>query len=98
MPMIRLLRAAAALAFAAAAAAVTPAVAGQPISAIDLSDAAAALPPPANTGKPAIVLPPPGLAYPEPKACLPALPCGTRLFGAIRKNGAVELQVPAWRW
>ncbi len=30
--------------------------------------------------------------------CAPPLPCGTRLLGAVRKNGAVELQVPALRW
>jgi hypothetical protein len=25
-------------------------------------------------------------------------PCGTRLLGTVRKNGAVELQLPALRW
>ena len=29
---------------------------------------------------------------------LPALPCGTQLLGTVRKNGAVELAVPAFRW
>jgi hypothetical protein len=28
----------------------------------------------------------------------PAVRCGTRLLGTVRKNGAVELQVPALRW
>ena len=30
--------------------------------------------------------------------CAPPLPCGTRLLGSVRKDGAVELQVPALRW
>jgi hypothetical protein len=56
--------------------------------------------PPADTGKPAVVAPSVQFAYPErsPPACLPALPCGTRVIGEVRKNGAVELQVPALRW
>jgi hypothetical protein len=38
------------------------------------------------------------LGQAETGGCLPALPCGTRLLGTVRKNGAVELQVPALRW
>ena len=34
----------------------------------------------------------------EAERCLPALPCGTLLLGDVRKNGAVELRVPALRW
>lgn len=74
----------------------TPAVAGQPAHSLDLS-IAAGLPPPADTGKPAVA-PRAGLALPRPGDCVAPLPCGTRLLGAIRKDGAVELQVPAWRW
>ena len=53
--------------------------------------------PSAQGGKPLLFAPPP----PAPEnatPCPPALPCGTRLYGTIRKNGAVELQVPALRW
>jgi hypothetical protein len=69
-----------------------PTVAGQAGAGIDL-----ALPPPAESGKPATgehFAPPLG----EARECPPALPCGTRLLGTVRRNGAVELQVPAWRW
>lgn len=55
------------------------------------------LSPPAETGKPA--LPPlPNAGVREPEACASPLPCGARLLGTARKNGAVELQVPALRW
>jgi len=53
------------------------------------------LPAPADTGKPH--LPPPRFDQDRP-ACAPPLPCGTRLLGTVRKNGAVEVQVPALRW
>jgi hypothetical protein len=86
---------AAAIALAVAVAA--PAVAGQADAGFDWSQAAPGLPPPADTGKPALTLPP-ALLAPEPRGCLPALPCGTRLLGEIRKDGAVVLQVPALRW
>lgn len=56
------------------------------------------LPPPADTGKAPTRLPPSGLQDKAPAGCLPELPCGTRLIGTVRKDGAVELQVPAWRW
>jgi hypothetical protein len=88
-------------AFALAAAALTPAFAGQ--SAVDL-DLLPGLPPPADSGKPPIVPPPAAalgqraLGQSEGGRCLPALPCGTRLLGTVRKNGAIELQVPALRW
>jgi hypothetical protein len=54
---------------------------------------------PAETGKAAIV--PPAARTPEQGesgSCVSALPCGTRLLGTVRRNGAVELQVPALRW
>jgi len=85
----------AALALAAAA----PALAGQSEGALDWSRPLAGLPPPADTGKPAVLAPQPvPLVQGETGGCPPALPCGTRLFGTIRKNGAIELQVPALRW
>jgi hypothetical protein len=74
------------------------AVAGQPGGGLDLFD-----PVPgqssAESGKPMIggwarTAPAPGSATP----CAPPLPCGTRLLGAVRKDGAVELQVPALHW
>jgi hypothetical protein len=83
-------------AFALAGAALTPAVAGQSAADLDLSPG---LPPQADSGKPAIVPPPvAALGQSETGSCLPPLPCGTRLLGTVRKNGAVELQVPALRW
>jgi hypothetical protein len=90
---IRLITAAALAVLAAAAA---PAVAGPAVSGIDLWYGEG-LPPRADTGKPAIVMPPVLLA-PEPQTCVPGLPCGTRVLGDIRKDGAVVLQVPALRW
>jgi len=83
-------------ALALAGAALAPAFAGQP--AVDL-DVSPGLPPQADSGKPAII--PPSAAAQgqiETRSCLPPLPCGTRLLGTVRKNGAVELQVPALRW
>jgi len=72
-------------------------MAGEASSGVDLWSAAPGLSSPAATGKPAITMPP-SLWAPDPQTCLPALPCGTRLLGEIRKNGAVVLQVPALRW
>jgi hypothetical protein len=83
-------------ALALAAAALAPVFAGQ--SALDL-DLLPGLPPPADSGKPAIVPPPAAaLEQSEPGSCQPPLPCGTRLLGTVRKNGAVELQVPVLHW
>ena len=80
------------------AAAITPAVGGQPAADLAPSDRAWSPAPLAESGKPMLVPPAPlPLQTTEPR-CLPALPCGTRLLGTVRKNGAVELQVPAWRW
>ena len=61
------------------------------------------LPSPANTGKPdPFEFSPDALAPAAPAGdsdkCLPPLPCGSRLIGAVRKNGAVMLEVPALRW
>jgi hypothetical protein len=83
-------------ALAAAIIAAAPAIAGQPGSAVDLWTAPTILPP-ADSGKPMIFTPPavvPRLA----EDCLPGMPCGMRLLGTVRRNGAVELQVPALRW
>jgi hypothetical protein len=87
------------LAIAAAGVLAAPSVAtaGDAPSGVDLWSAAPGSLPPADTGKPAITLPP-ALWAPDPTACLPALPCGTRLLGEVRKDGAVVLQVPALRW
>jgi len=79
-----------------AGAVLAPAFAGP--AAVDL-DLSPGLPPAADSGKPAIVPPPVAtLGTNEPGSCVPPLPCGTRLLGTVRKNGAVELQVPALRW
>jgi hypothetical protein len=85
---------AAALPFAA----ILAARAGQPEGGLDLSGTVQGAPP-AESGKPAIGGPP--TSAPEtggPRPCAPPLPCGARLFGSVRKNGAIELQVPALRW
>ncbi len=74
-----------------------PAVAGQSDASLDLFGTVPLLPPSAETGKPATQMPRPAGAN-EAGPCLPELPCGTRLYGTVRKNGAVELQVPALRW
>ena len=82
------------IALIAAIAAASPALAAESGADPDLW---APQSPPVERGKPMIVMPP---AMPEPDAshCLPVLPCGTRLYGAVEKNGAVELKVPALRW
>ena len=83
-------------AFALAGVTLAPAFAGQ--VAVDL-DLAPGLPPAADSGKPAVVPPPVGaLGQNETGRCLPPLPCGARLLGTVRKNGAVEFQVPALHW
>jgi len=71
-----------------------PAAADDLRPAIDFS----AIPPvrPADRGKPMFFVPPPLRPAPEP--CQSPLPCGTRIVGAIERNGAVELAVPVWRW
>ena len=84
-------------ALAAAIIATAPAMAGQSGSAVDLWSAPTVLPQ-ADSGKPRIFTPP-SVAPPRPaEDCLPGMPCGMRLLGTVRRNGAVELQVPALRW
>ena len=57
-------------------------------------------PPAADSGKPRLPAPAASVAPGDRAtgACLTALPCGTQLLGTVRKNGAVELAVPAFRW
>jgi hypothetical protein len=82
--------------FALAGAALGPAFAGQAMVDLDLSPGPR---PAADSGKPAIVPPPvAALGQNQTGSCLPPLPCGARLLGTVRKNGAVELQIPALRW
>jgi hypothetical protein len=76
-----------------------PLVTAQQLSSPPGGDRPASGSPAADSGKAAIV--PPAARAPgqeESEKCVPALPCGTRLLGAVRRNGAVELQVPALRW
>jgi hypothetical protein len=80
--------------FAAAIAA--PAVAQQSNNAVDVWNPPTAWPP-ADSGKPLITRPP-TLSPDSAGNCLPEMPCGMRLLGTVQRNGAVELQVPAWRW
>jgi len=76
----------------AMAIAARPAVAGDPAAA-DLWGPPRAWPP-VEGGKP-VIRPQP----PKPlENCASGMPCGLRLLGDIRRNGAVELQVPALRW
>ncbi len=72
------------------------AAAGESNAAVDLWAPPSSLPLPADRGKPLML--PPLEAGPDTSHCLPPLPCGTQLYGAIQKDGAVELQVPALRW
>lgn len=85
----------AAVAVAMAIASSGSSAAGQPDNGVDVG---IGLPPRADTGKPALVMPPAELIPSDPGSCEPLLPCGTRLLGEIRKDGAVELQVPVLRW
>lgn len=77
-------------------AASSPAVAGQPNSGLELfgavPDGSAA-----ESGKPKIGGWPTATPQDGGAACAAPLPCGTRLRGSVRKDGAVELQVPALR-
>jgi hypothetical protein len=81
-----------------AGAAHASAFAGQPAVDLDLSPGWPLQAEP-GSGKATIVAPSARAPGPgESGRCLSALPCGTRLLGTVRKNGAVELQVPALRW
>jgi hypothetical protein len=83
-------------AFVLAGAPLAAAFAGEPMVDLDLSPG---LPRAADSGKPAIVpAPVAALGQNEAGGCRPPLPCGTRLLGTVRKNGAVELQIPALHW
>jgi hypothetical protein len=75
-----------------------PALAQRSDNAVDLWRPSSSWPP-ADSGKPAIVTPPmPTLSPNSAGTCLPGMPCGIRLLGTVQRNGAVELQVRAWRW
>jgi len=77
--------------------ATAPALAGPPANGVDLS--LPGTPALADGGKPAIGgAPAASLGPDDAGGCAPPLPCGTRLYGTVRRNGAIELQVPAWRW
>jgi hypothetical protein len=69
-----------------------PAVAGGPDPSAD----------PSATSPPLILRPPPLAIDPPPERspppCLPALPCGTHLYGASQKNGTVGVMVPVMHW
>src|SRR5438067_704552 len=62
------------------------------------SGAGVVLLPPIESGKPLRPPPASNFSQGQAEACLSPLPCGARLLGAARKNGAVELQIPALRW
>lgn len=79
-------------------------VVASPVSAGDRADGLAPraapviLTPPTESGKPLLPPGPAGVAPSDAQACAAPLPCGARLLGTVRKNGAVEFQVPALRW
>jgi hypothetical protein len=75
-----------------------PAWAGDRPVASEWGSSAVVLSPPADTGKPLLPGPPAAAGAGEPERCVSPLPCGTRLLGTVRKDGAVEVQVPALRW
>jgi hypothetical protein len=79
-------------------AAIVPAWAGDRSVVLDTPDAPALILPPTETGKPLVPPAPPGIVPSDPERCVAPLPCGTRLLGSVRKDGAVELQIPALRW
>jgi hypothetical protein len=84
-------------ALASLLAALAPAWAGDRLVGVDRFWPSIVLPPPADTGKPA--LPPmPNAGARKPGGCASPLPCGARLLGTARRNGAVEFQIPALRW
>jgi len=86
-------------AIAAALGAAAPGLAGEPAGSGFPLPLASVPPTTTEGGKAAIYTPPPVAPAPaETEQCPPALPCGARLIGTVQKNGAVELQVPAWRW
>ena len=74
-----------------------PALGGQSGAVVDLWSAPTVLPP-ADSGKPMIFTPQAAVPRQPAEDCLPGMPCGMRLLGTVRRNGAVELQVPALRW
>jgi hypothetical protein len=74
-----------------------PALGGQSDAVVDLWSAPTVLAP-ADSGKPMIFAPPAVVPGRPAEDCLPGMPCGMRLLGTVRRNGAVELQVPALRW
>lgn len=82
----------------ASLAVLAPVWAGDRPIVMDSPDAPALILPPAESGKPLVPPRPAGLAPSDPEACVSPLPCGTRLLGSVRKDGAVEVQVPALRW
>jgi len=73
------------------------ALAGEPAATADQWSLLKAWPP-AESGKPLIPLRPPTWQPNGVENCVPGMPCGLRLLGNVQRNGAVELQVPAWRW
>jgi hypothetical protein len=75
-----------------------PAIGGQGADGLDLANPWSGLPPSAVTGSPMLGGPPAAARPSDLGPCAPPLPCGTRLLGSVRKDGAVVLQVPAFRW
>jgi hypothetical protein len=78
---------------------------GTPATAQMISDNVAAaegfplplgLPAPADTGKPNLFVPPP--MTPPLAGCAAAFDCRVRVFGAIQRNGAVELNTSILKW
>ena len=54
------------------------------------------LPPPADTGKPNLFVAPP--VTPPPLGRATSFDCRVRVIGAIRRNGAVELNATLLKW
>ena len=53
---------------------------------------------PTESGKPLVLTPLLALRPDNQTGCVPVLPCGTRLLGAVQKNGAVAVEFPALKW
>jgi hypothetical protein len=53
---------------------------------------------PTESDKPLVLTPPLALRPDNQTGCVPVLPCGARLLGAVQKNGAVAVEFPALKW
>ncbi len=70
----------------------------RPASAQPTASFSELLPPPADTGKPRLFIPPPLPPQEELLPCPGGLSCRLHLLGEIRKDGAIELEATTFTW